>query len=588
MDKVVLYSRVSTFGQKIDRQGYDLHQYCNKNNLKVIKEFSEIVSGTKFSEKDRPGLTELIAFCSDKKNGVDGVVITEISRFNRILKDLLINIDTLTKLCIYVDAPSNNIKTLNADKSRNEQAFMYLAIYGSIAEMERNTTVSRSKSGLLNSAVNKKHFSGGKYLPYGYKKEDKKLIIDEQESEVITLIFNEHLHGNGTRKISNLLNSKGVKTRYTLIGNTIKIMGIDTKSTSYKWRDATIYGILTNPLYCGLRQYKETNSKKEVIKVHTIEQPELAIISKDVFDEVQKRLKFNSNKTGNNTKHKYILKGKLIECGYCENHGLRNHYFPHKRTATGQNVAKDNRYICISKRNGTKQSYNCENYGIGIDKLVNSIWYILRRQPDLKKRIRETSENLSIQEEIDKTLLKIEEKNEALKQVFSEEQILINLILEKKITDVSFDEFNDKIQRKRNNILNELIAFNKEYSEFSQIQKNSLDLEKDIDVISREIHNIKTSYSRIAEIINLMVKKITIYPVFEGYKMGTISNNKVVYVQLELFSSIFPFTYLISQRTETIQLLLRGEFNKEKYSVIRDSNQLTDRLKNIKFHIESI
>ena len=88
MERVVIYSRVSTDIQNTERQELNLIDYCKRNDLEVVKLYSEKISGIKKSD-DRPELKSLLMFVTDKTNRIDGVVVTEISRLGRRLSSVL-------------------------------------------------------------------------------------------------------------------------------------------------------------------------------------------------------------------------------------------------------------------------------------------------------------------------------------------------------------------------------------------------------------------------------------------------------------------------------------------------------------------
>ena len=62
--KAIIYYRKSTDSQDFTRQINDIANYCSKEGLEVVKEYSETESGTK---KIRPELTALIAYCKINK-----------------------------------------------------------------------------------------------------------------------------------------------------------------------------------------------------------------------------------------------------------------------------------------------------------------------------------------------------------------------------------------------------------------------------------------------------------------------------------------------------------------------------------------
>lgn len=286
----------------------------------------------------------------------------------------------------------------------------------------------------LEDNAKKGKWGGGKMLPYGYMRaKDKMLVIKEDEVELINTIYKMSLENKGIRVISQYLNEKKYPTR-----------------TGKKWRDGTVYRVLTNPIYYGKRLYKD------------LELDAPAIITKKVFDMVQVNLKKNMSFKADK-KYFYLLKG-LVRCSKCG------------KTFYGKKRAdlKDKSYTCISHRYTAEW---CGNRGIDIDYLegvvTNSVrdlpqhiekffdWFekndmIIRVMKDIKKyrlKEREAEEmienlvDLGANGEIPKKIFnaKIKQYNEELEEAKTKkEQLLPQLgVLDKK--DEILKEFRDKV-----------------------------------------------------------------------------------------------------------------------------------------------
>ena len=211
---VIIYGRVSTPNQDYFSQIKALEEYCKINNYNIVRRFREQVSGAE-KRKDRKEISELIEYVNENKN-IKGVLVTELSRLGRNNADVLNILEELKELKIWVFSKKDNIKTLNDDGTPNHSSKLVLDILSSISEYERETIKFRSSQGLTQSVLNLNRWVGGSILPYGYMRENKQLVVNEDECEIIKLIFNLYLEGKGTQKIANYLNKKGVKTRYNL------------------------------------------------------------------------------------------------------------------------------------------------------------------------------------------------------------------------------------------------------------------------------------------------------------------------------------------------------------------------------------
>jgi hypothetical protein len=79
-----------------------------------------------------------------------------------------------------------------------------------------------------------------------------------------------------------------------------------------------VWHILTNPLYKGVARWGKRRSKRfEQEPTVTVEMPHLAIVSTEVWDSVQRKLKQNARRSARNTKATYLLGGGLLKCASC-------------------------------------------------------------------------------------------------------------------------------------------------------------------------------------------------------------------------------------------------------------------------------
>jgi site-specific DNA recombinase len=250
---------------------------------------------------------------------------------------------------------NNNLTTLDLNFDENKIASLIINVLTSFADIERDNITQRSRSGLRFSVKNGGSGSGI-IKPFGYKKDGKKLVVDEEEAEIVRLIYGKYLEGFGSGQIANLLNERGIKTKYNRIFKSNQLIktrhGAIKSAYQYVWRDATIINILQNSIYFGARKYKD-----EIFKIEPI-------IDEDTFRQVEIIRKEKYNKKNNDRKYDNILRG-VIKCPYC-NSG----YFMHKRKN-----GKDNAYKCLSKR--TKDA-ECKSNSINIDKLNNALYYFLK------------------------------------------------------------------------------------------------------------------------------------------------------------------------------------------------------------------
>lgn len=346
-----IYARVSTSNgmQNYQRQIDELVRIANNDGFATdnIQIYAESISG--YNIADRVKLNELLKEIDDNPNKFGCVYTSEISRIGRDPRLTRQIIDHLTVLKIPIYVQSLNRRTIDLDGKSDFIMNIILQVLMEFANLEAETFKTRSKSGIRNG-VKKGHAGGGKYLPYGYTKDENKiLIVDEEESETITRIFELYKKGNGTKVISNILNTDNIPTRTNKSFGEQEInFNFPKKGRDIKWSDSQVYSIITNPLYKGERRFKGEFFNAP------------AIISSDLFHECNDLMK-NKVIRNHKTLYTFLLKD-LIKCGICG----RNYFGRYKPTKGGDKV-----YKCSSTIIGKG---SCGNPGINI-KYIESVLY---------------------------------------------------------------------------------------------------------------------------------------------------------------------------------------------------------------------
>lgn len=356
---LAIYTRVSTNRQK--NEGYSLSIQVETGKAKAKEIGWEYVlyqdagvSGN-VSWQERTGLLHLI---NDMNAGKIGAIYTIAT--DRLSRDeeyeepqLLISMFKKAGIKLYTRNGENDYS--------NPGVELAARIQGVFASLERNLIKERTKAGARKSMQSGNTAGGGAVLPYGYDRQDKKLVINKDEARIVKLIFELYKKGNGTQKIAGILNDKGIPTKRNSIatGNmlvkktirnkdgereTIKVV---KQGKEFVWRDSVIYSMLINPLYKGEKHWSDL-----VIPVPQI-------VDTETFDVVQTLLKEKS-KFKKPIKNHFLLKG-LVRCGKCG-----KSFYGHKRADL-----RDKAYRCLSHRYKAEW---CGNRGIDIDYLDTLVW----------------------------------------------------------------------------------------------------------------------------------------------------------------------------------------------------------------------
>ena len=207
MKNIIAYIRVSTdnqcgddkFGLDVQRQ--TIEEYCNKNDYHIMKWFTdEGESGA----KERPGFDEIVY--GDVSNPPYEAVV--VAKSDRVARD--INVYFYYKMLL----TKKNVKLISIAEDFGQFgvfANMLEAFTLCVAEMERDNINKRTSGGRKIKAMNG-GYAGGK-APMGYKVENKQLIINPEEAEVVKFIFERKFSGKTMLSTVDALNEAGYKTR---------------------------------------------------------------------------------------------------------------------------------------------------------------------------------------------------------------------------------------------------------------------------------------------------------------------------------------------------------------------------------------
>lgn len=220
-----------------------LKELASKLNLNVVKEYKEVVSGETISA--RPQMQELLRAVQD--NLYDGVIVMEIERLARG--------DTIDQGIVAQTFKYSNTKIITPAKTydpNNEFDEEYFEFGLFMSRREYNTIKRRLQAGRVRAVKDGKFI--GNTTPYGYNKEKIKgdtgfkLVINEEESKTVKLIFQWFIDGNSKREIKRKLDAMKIPTRQ-----------------GKPWNQSVIKDILYNPTYIGKIPWLRRGENKKMI-----------------------------------------------------------------------------------------------------------------------------------------------------------------------------------------------------------------------------------------------------------------------------------------------------------------------------------
>lgn len=246
MTKCYIYTRVSTAiqvdGYNLDAQKDKLRKYADFQNMTIAGEYSDEGKSGK-NVDGRPEFLQMLQDIESGKDHVSFVLVFKLSRFGRNAADVLTSLQRMQDYGVNLICVEDGI-----DSSKDSGKLM-ISVLSAVSEIERENILVQTMEGRRQKAREGK-WNGG-FAPYGYKLEEGQLFINEEEAEVVRIIFDKYIHTTmGSKKIADWLNAH-------CYFKTCRYNGKQEAFTS-----PFLIGVIDNPIYCGKLAYGRRRSEK--------------------------------------------------------------------------------------------------------------------------------------------------------------------------------------------------------------------------------------------------------------------------------------------------------------------------------------
>ncbi len=548
--RVTFYARVSSEKDEqlnsLDNQISYYKDFIkqNKNWQYVDGYIDEGISG--ISVKKRENFHNMI---NDAKNNKFDLIITkEITRFARNTLDSIKYTRDLLSFGVGVFFQNDNINTLDEDSE------LRLTIMSGIAQDELRKLSSRVKFGHQQAMKNKVVLGNSRI--FGYKKLNKKLIIDESEAIMVRELFELYSADKySLKQIEKIFWNKGYRN---LNGNKIA--------------HSTMSNMISNPKYKGYY----CGNKVKVIDMFTKKQKFLpkeewilfkdetgeivpAIVDEELWNKANKILKQRSKDVKERRgicNHDNLLTGKLI-CTHCDK--------PYYRHASINRSGEENStWICSEKLKNGKDS--CPSFPIYESEIKPILLKVFKKmsssaEQNIERYItlyKSLDDNETIQKEIGVLKNKIDLSNKKKSK-------LLEYNISGKITDDDFLKMNNQLLKDIENAESQILSLEEQKTSKEEFNKH-------ISKIRSLLANAEKNAKK--QIIDKLFIKEYIDKIYVTPEDGQLR------LDIKIFTGETTSDYLSSMKSRTGQMF--------KKSCPVDTIIYTRRMRTLKAHEKKV
>ena len=489
--RVAAYCRVSTDDDEqlgsfeSQKLYYEQKMEIIKNNEKIASNkdwvnagifADEAVTGTKTDK--RSGFQDMIAHCYNGE--IDMILTKSISRFARNTVDTLNYVRMLRDRNIAIFFEKENINTLDMNGE------LLLTIMSSLAQQEVESLSQNVKMGLQMKMKRGELIGFNGCYGYDYHTEDKSITVNEEEAEIVRMIYDMYLEGYGT----------------TTIAKRLMELGIKNKKGEVSWHTHGVMGMIKNEKYKGdilLGKTFTTDpiSKRRLANMGEENQYYLRdhhepIVSREIWDKAEEiRMKRSRNKvvetTGNRERYtRQYSFSSMCECAYC-GHKLT------RRTRHSRSDYEKPVWQCMNAtKNGIDNCPNCKAVDEAIlegafldafELLAGNFDDVLDVVLSYVAESADSDENIRKKQQIDKDISSLESKKSRMTDM------LIDGTISKEVYEEKMVDFTRKLHKlsERKALLEDSICTQKDINRRMSELRDTLEKEQVLDEFDRVV-----------------------------------------------------------------------------------------------------
>ncbi len=322
MKTAVIYARYSSDSQSeqsIEGQLRVCEEYAQRNNILILNTYIDrAMTGT---NDNRPDFQRMIK--ESARREWDFVIVYKLDRFSRNKYESTIHKKTLK---------NNGVTLLSAMENIPDtpEGIILESLLEGMNQYFSAELSQKVRRGMKETRL-KGNFTGG-YLIYGYNVENRKVVINKNQAEVVRFIFEQYSLGVYVKDIIKSLTAKGIYNH------------------GKPFARNTVYNILKSEKYSGI--YRHDGEVFENIYPQ--------IVPTEIYERV--RSKIDGNKYGKRSVEVVYLLRQKMKCGYC---GMPIS----AETGTSKNGQVKRYYKCSGRKRGS----DCNKSVIRKDLLENLV-----------------------------------------------------------------------------------------------------------------------------------------------------------------------------------------------------------------------
>ena len=502
-------------GYSLEAQKERLRSEAKHRGMKIVGEYSdEGKSGKNIT--GRPEFKRMLGDIKTGKDDVQVVLVFKLSRFGRNTSD------TLNALQYLEDYGVSLICVEDGIDSSGPAGKLMISVLAAVAEIERDNIHVQTMEGRKQKARDGK-WNGG-FAPYGYKLVDKEgekakvLVINEEEAELVRLIYKLYLQGMGLSRVAKWLNDNGYTKKIRQNGSVSLISS------------AFVKGVLDNPVYGGFIAYgRRKNEKIDGTRdeYHVVKQDKdsyklyegqhEAIIDRETWFRVQAKRELNAFKREkvHSKEHEHMVSA-LLKCPVCgaSMYGVVNRkkkknsdeFYTDMWYYTCKNRKLVSGHLCNYKKHVRQDELNAE--------VIALVKYVFGGENDMKDQIlKKLDSDDSVKELLEEKTRLEKEKNSLVSKKTKQLRRINDLDIDDEFYDDLMKtykdglyEINEQITVIDNNLYQNELAI-------QNAQGENLSVEVYKRIIDEMIDNIDDMTDADKKMLmNLLIEKIEIYP----------------------------------------------------------------------------